>query len=60
MAYLEEHRYLHRDLAARNVLVGGDDNCKLADFGLSVQLDEGHDHYIAPEGEKGERVRVCE
>jgi serine/threonine protein kinase len=52
MAYLEQNRYLHRDLAARNVLVGSDDHCKLADFGLSVQLDPGHDHYIAPEGSK--------
>ncbi|KAJ8008437.1 hypothetical protein DPEC_G00104810 [Dallia pectoralis] len=35
MAYLEMKNYLHRDLAARNVLVGKDNICKVADFGLS-------------------------
>ena len=35
MAYLEEKKFVHRDLAARNVLVGEDNTCKVADFGLS-------------------------
>lgn len=35
MAYLESQNYIHRDLAARNVLVGDNNNCKVADFGLA-------------------------
>ncbi|MCJ8749822.1 hypothetical protein PDJAM_G00192130 [Pangasius djambal] len=35
MAYLEIQNYIHRDLAARNVLVGDNNNCKVADFGLA-------------------------
>lgn len=29
---------MHRDIAARNVLLDANENCKLADFGLSVAL----------------------
>ena len=35
MAYLESKNYIHRDLAARNVLVGENNNVKIADFGLA-------------------------
>ncbi len=35
MAYLETQNYIHRDLAARNVLVGENNNVKIADFGLA-------------------------
>ena len=35
MAYLEENNYIHRDLAARNILVGQNNVCKVADFGLA-------------------------
>lgn len=35
MAYLEAENFIHRDLAARNVLVGENNLCKIADFGLS-------------------------
>lgn len=35
MAYLESQNYIHRDLAARNVLVGDNNGCKVADFGLA-------------------------
>jgi len=35
MAYLEKENFIHRDLAARNVLVGENNLCKIADFGLS-------------------------
>ena len=40
MAYLEEHLYIHRDLAARNILVGDDNLCKVADFGLARVIKE--------------------
>ncbi len=35
MAYLESQNYIHRDLAARNILVGENNNVKIADFGLA-------------------------
>uniref|UniRef100_A0A8C1Z6E3 Tyrosine-protein kinase n=1 Tax=Cyprinus carpio TaxID=7962 RepID=A0A8C1Z6E3_CYPCA len=35
MAYLELQNYIHRDLAARNVLVGDNNVCKVANFGLA-------------------------
>ena len=35
MAYLESQNYIHRDLAARNILVGQQNNVKIADFGLA-------------------------
>ncbi|XP_075427626.1 protein-tyrosine kinase 6 isoform X2 [Ascaphus truei] len=35
MQYLESLNYVHRDLAARNILVGQNNLCKVADFGLA-------------------------
>lgn len=57
MAYLELQNYIHRDLAARNVLVGENNICKVADFGLArVFLMEsensGDNVYEAKEGTK--------
>lgn len=40
MAYLESENSIHRDLAARNVLVGEDNTCKVADFGLARVIKE--------------------
>uniref|UniRef100_A0A8C1VT45 Tyrosine-protein kinase n=1 Tax=Cyprinus carpio TaxID=7962 RepID=A0A8C1VT45_CYPCA len=37
MAYLELQNYIHRDLAARNVLVGDNNVCKVANFGLAKE-----------------------
>ncbi|XP_072532789.1 tyrosine-protein kinase SRK2 isoform X2 [Salminus brasiliensis] len=61
MAYLELQNYIHRDLAARNVLVGDNNVCKVADFGLArVFMRENDDDndgdeenvYEAKEGTK--------
>ncbi|KAK7133534.1 hypothetical protein R3I94_015423 [Phoxinus phoxinus] len=57
MAYLELQNYIHRDLAARNVLVGDNNMCKVADFGLArvFQMDSedcGENVYEAKEGTK--------
>lgn len=35
MKYLEKEKYIHRDLRAANILVGGNNNVKVADFGLA-------------------------
>ncbi|KAL5491611.1 hypothetical protein EMCRGX_G016929 [Ephydatia muelleri] len=40
MQYLSSKSFVHRDLAARNVLVTKACVCKIADFGLSRNLDE--------------------
>ncbi|XP_012709553.2 tyrosine-protein kinase SRK2 [Fundulus heteroclitus] len=53
MAYLEQQNYIHRDLAARNVLVGDNNICKVADFGLArVFMKENENVYEAKEGSK--------
>ncbi|XP_020492334.1 tyrosine-protein kinase FRK [Labrus bergylta] len=53
MAFLELQNYIHRDLAARNVLVGENNICKVADFGLArVFMKENESVYEAKEGSK--------
>lgn len=53
MAFLELQNYIHRDLAARNVLVGENNICKVADFGLArVFMKESENVYEAKEGTK--------
>eukprot|EP00054_Salpingoeca_dolichothecata_P029419 m.231813 g.231813 ORF g.231813 m.231813 type:complete len:1627 (-) comp26471_c0_seq1:135-5015(-) len=48
MAYLENLGFVHRDLACRNCLVASDYSVKLADFGLSRDLEE--DEYYSSDG----------
>ena len=53
MAHLALHNFVHRDLAARNVLLGSGMVCKVADFGLSRQVqteDNTGDYYRSSSG----------
>ncbi|CAK8691292.1 unnamed protein product [Clavelina lepadiformis] len=40
MAFLERNSYIHRDVRAANILVGKNQVCKVADFGLARVLDD--------------------
>ena len=57
LLYLHSHGILHRDLTLANLLLSGDMNVKIGDFGLATQLtvpDEKHftmcgtPNYISP------------
>ncbi|NP_001135853.2 src family kinase 5 [Strongylocentrotus purpuratus] len=50
MNYLESKGYVHRDLAARNVLIGHNNEAKVADFGLAKLVQD--DNYVARKGAK--------
>ncbi|XP_004526743.1 membrane-associated tyrosine- and threonine-specific cdc2-inhibitory kinase isoform X1 [Ceratitis capitata] len=54
---LHDRNLIHLDIKLDNVLIGDDDSCKLADFGLVIDVDranrhqatEGDSRYMAPE-----------
>jgi Eph receptor B1 len=50
MSYLADMNYVHRDLAARNVLVNASLICKIADFGLSREIENASDAYTTRGG----------
>jgi ephrin-B len=50
MVYLSSKMFIHRDLAARNILLDGNTVCKVADFGLSKELDSDSEYYNATDG----------
>jgi serine/threonine protein kinase len=47
MHYISERGLVHRDLAARNVLVGANEICKVADFGLLREIPRDDAFYTA-------------
>ncbi|XP_065903482.1 uncharacterized protein [Dysidea avara] len=50
MNYLSNKNFVHRDLAARNVLLTEQEVCKIADFGMSRDLED--DSYYITSGGK--------
>lgn len=50
MAYLASKQFIHRDLAARNILVDRNKTCKVADFGLTKEVDDDSEYFKAEGG----------
>nr|XP_018672695.1 proto-oncogene tyrosine-protein kinase Src-like isoform X1 [Ciona intestinalis] len=50
MAYIERMNYIHRDVRAANILVGKNQVCKIADFGLARLIVDNE--YSARQGAK--------
>nr|XP_002126540.1 tyrosine-protein kinase Fgr-like [Ciona intestinalis] len=50
MAFIERNNYIHRDVRAANILVGKNQVCKVADFGLARLIED--DEYNAQQGSK--------
>ena len=49
MQYLSSRGFVHRDLAARNILVSKKNICKVADFGMSRDLED-EKYYVSRGG----------
>ncbi|XP_076812808.1 ephrin type-B receptor 1-B-like [Clavelina lepadiformis] len=60
MAYLSRLNYVHRDLAARNVLINNELICKVADFGLTLKLDDedNENHSCQTFSQKGGKIAI--
>ena len=58
MQYLAEAGFVHRDLAARNVLLDDSMNCRVGDFGLSVDLADGEEDGGIYSGSEGAKIPV--
>jgi serine/threonine-protein kinase len=66
LAFAHEHGIVHRDVKPQNVLLNGDGEAKVTDFGIARSLDVesvtqsgrvlGTSHYIAPEQATGKPV----
>ena len=50
MEHLAEKKFIHRDLATRNVLVAKDLSVRVADFGMSREIDSDNDYYSSSGG----------
>lgn len=50
MAFIEKQNYIHRDVRAANILVGKNQVCKVADFGLARLIED--DEYQAKQGSR--------